>query len=982
MLRLSSAASAILLLAPFCVTGADLWSDLLASQHWLQLVLMILTTAWLLRSLLRQTVSMDAGTVFLTMGCLALLTIAFFRDSVWFAKAAFCFAAALSAAAAPGRPRARILILLLVVCAGPPPLLARPAVAAISERILTQISTSASLLQVWNYRAAEAVVTTQAGTVNLQTVLATPFGYVGLSALLVGWLVYRKRTVLQVLLTLPFAIPAAILNYGCAGLLAVLATETSLPQIPIWCWPALLLLPTALFLLSAEQLILLLTGAIIPLGRKTDGPLMKNPFNRLWDQMLSGRTAEMVGEVRLLDNSRRRLTSDAVFSEFLKDWFCSRKMHRLPGAVPAILLTLAVPFTNVMLLNQSDATLTHYQRQLQLAAERQDPAQQELLLRGLAAQRPSDLSLRLQLADFLWTQRSKEAGWAEYENIARQNAIGAADANLWIARNAMSPAPFRRLSDQQLVQHLQQALQTGKDNAEAHSLLARLYLQAGELAMGERQLRLAADADLTCLDELLTFCRNRSRPFPPPQKIQQRLQQLKQQLESRPDNEDSRLRLVTLLVILDNPDEAERVLNAGLQGQDSVTLKRTAAELQLYRVRQQIFSPQMTGDESLLGVRKALQLDPASEQAPLLAALLHLEGAQFNPYADAALQHWQSAVQQSAAPAALQALALLQFACDRPVESIATFSRLPQKSTADATVIIAALIQTGRSAEALSEAHAAAAPLLASGTVANRIAAAELFSQATAFAEGRKCLDSPGSSPADARLLSNARSRLAIDELDALIGHPGHFQTLAQAWIPQAPEDAAGRLPPLIETGLESTELAPRVADRLYLLTLQGGTLGTIAEESLSVHRARGGNAEGILIAIGSRALQVEQFDSALYWLELARKSSVKPTATLLNNLAIAIVRSGRQDRYPEALELANSALQDLPGNHMVLATRAEVYLALNEPRLARQDLDAALQLRPDYVETLQLLATTAERQGESQQAAEFRQRAATLLQE
>ncbi|MFM7865037.1 MAG: hypothetical protein ACKPHU_12560, partial [Planctomycetaceae bacterium] len=78
----------------------------------------------------------------------------------------------------------------------------------------------------------------------------------------------------------------------------------------------------------------------------------------------------------------------------------------------------------------------------------------------------------------------------------------------------------------------------------------------------------------------------------------------------------------------------------------------------------------------------------------------------------------------------------------------------------------------------------------------------------------------------------------------------------------------------------------------------------------------------------------------------------------------------------------ANSALQALPGNHVVLATRAEVYLALNEEKLARQDLDSALQLRPDYAETLQLLAVTADRQGESQQAEEFRQRAATLRQE
>ncbi|MFM7837630.1 MAG: hypothetical protein ACKPJD_38045, partial [Planctomycetaceae bacterium] len=113
--------SGILLLAPFFVTGADLWSDLLLPQHWLQLVLMILTTAWLLRSLLRQTVSLDAGAVFLMTGCLALLAIAFFRDSAWFAKAAFCFSAALSAGALAGRQRAKYLLLLLAVCAGPPP---------------------------------------------------------------------------------------------------------------------------------------------------------------------------------------------------------------------------------------------------------------------------------------------------------------------------------------------------------------------------------------------------------------------------------------------------------------------------------------------------------------------------------------------------------------------------------------------------------------------------------------------------------------------------------------------------------------------------------------------------------------------------------------------------------------------------------------------------------------------------------------------
>jgi len=230
-------------------------------------------------------------------------------------------------------------------------------------------------------------------------------------------------------------------------------------------------------------------------------------------------------------------------------------------------------------------------------------------------------------------------------------------------------------------------------------------------------------------------------------------------------------------------------------------------------------------------------------------------------------------------------------------------------------------------------------------------------------------------------MLSRARSRLAIVELDVIIGHPGDFQILEQAWVPQFSRASAKRLQDFIETGLNSPELPPRVADHLYLLIMQSGTLGTIAEESLEVHRAKGCDAAGMLLAIGSRALQVERFESALYWLELARKSLAKPDPSLLNNLAIAIVRSGQQARSPEALELANSALQALPGNHVVLATRAVVYLAPNEEKLAGQDLDSALQLRPDYAEMLQLLAVTAERQGESQQAEEFRQRAATLRQ-
>lgn len=57
MRQVLRAASVILLLLPFVVTGSDLLADLLLPQHWLQTGLILLCTATLLRSLLQNQVS-------------------------------------------------------------------------------------------------------------------------------------------------------------------------------------------------------------------------------------------------------------------------------------------------------------------------------------------------------------------------------------------------------------------------------------------------------------------------------------------------------------------------------------------------------------------------------------------------------------------------------------------------------------------------------------------------------------------------------------------------------------------------------------------------------------------------------------------------------------------------------------------------------------------------------------------------------------
>ena len=364
------------------------------------------------------------------------------------------------------------------------------------------------------------------------------------------------------------------MHLNCSVLLNVLASGRGMTWIPVWCWPVLLLLPSLLLLLSAEQLSLFLTGAIIPLDRRESGPTTKNQFNRLWDQMVSGRSSDMVGEVRLLDRKRRRLSADAVFTEFVKDWWFSRRLKRLPSAAVAVLTAAVLPLLNSELSTRGAAVFSLYEKQLKLAIDQQNPELQELLLRGMAAQMPGDLRGRLQLANFLWTHRSQDAGWAEYERLAQLDAIGAAEAHLWIARNAMSAQPFRRLTDQQLIRHLQQALQADQNNGEAHSLLARLYLRSGENTFGESHLRQAADADLSYLDDLLAFCRNRRRPFPPQSQIQQRLQQLTQQLASQPADDPLRVRLALLLVVVTPVALADPLLAEGMQPPDSAALPK------------------------------------------------------------------------------------------------------------------------------------------------------------------------------------------------------------------------------------------------------------------------------------------------------------------------------------------------------------------------------------------------------------------------
>ena len=845
----------LLIMLPCLAGSAALPTQLLQPQHWLHLAGTVGLTLWLLRSLWQRPVPRDRVTILLTCSAIVLISLAFLRASGWFAAASLCTALALASGAMAPNLRIRLLLVLLLTGTGLPPAYSNPLHSLLSDRLSSHTSTLASLLGVWNARTG-LTMTTSRGTHDLTQIVQSPVGISGLLLLLGCWLLYRNRTLLQILLTLLLALPILGMHtFGCL-VLAIVLTNAGWSLLPVWLYPILMLPIAALLLLSTEQFMLLLTGAIIPLDRRTVESTSQNAFNRLWDRAFAGRTVQQVGEIRLLSTRGFGLSPHAVITEFLKDWFLSRRKKRFTRSLPVVLVIVALPLLNSTLVGRHDSVGILYQQQLQQAIQQQDTDRQELLLRALISQFPSDPQRRLRLAEFLWNQRSQQAGWAEYEAIAQQTVLGAADAQLWIVRNSMSAEAFRRLPDEQMIQYLQRVLQSSGENAEAHALLAQLYFRSGEQMMGETQLRKAANSDLQYVDDLVSYCRRSGRPLPDQRLLASRVQQLSNDLQQRPNDDGLRTRLSTLLRLTDRTAEAEQLLRTGLSLRDSSNLRKALVEVQLAGVRAELSGAQMIGDSSLLAVREALTLDPTNEQAPPLAALLRLEGAEFGEYLVAAEQHWKSVAEASKDPEAQRRQALLTFAAGRPAEAVELFARISKQRAEDAIIVIVALMQSGRQSDALAEAKSAAAPLLAVGTIPARLNAAELFCRAAAFTDAEACLPDAATNTTDnaqQKLLQYGGAWIALHELDYLLSYPGHFRNLQQAWSPQIPDASVPRIRELIVATLQSPQLAGRAADRLYLLSLAGGIVGRAADDALLQHRATARDATQILATLGTQ---------------------------------------------------------------------------------------------------------------------------------
>ncbi|MFM7059018.1 MAG: tetratricopeptide repeat protein [Planctomycetota bacterium] len=969
----------LLLLTPWFVDGGEPVVKLLQSPYWLVLGMIVTLLLLLIRGIWLGPGVWDRWAGLLLVFYVFVLSISFYRSSTWLAHVAFCVAAAIAGNALQPSRRTQFLLVLPAVVAGLPPFLERPLHQSLNETLVQLTSTVAGMLEIWHYREGSLLTTLTAG-VDLEPALNSPLGIPGLVVLLWGWMIYRRQPSSQMLVAIPLAAAAGVVMQAGTCLLFLRDLTDGGLLLSAVLWFALLML-TLLLLYSATQMAELLTHAITPPDHRFQNHIEDNACVQLWDRCVSGRVDRNSVPIRIFSAETSRLAPTVRPIEFLKEWFFSRRPRLMLRSAPMPLALIALLVTNGTLSTRQSSTIALYTAQMESAQARAELDLQEICLRGLAALEPANVQWRLQLAAFLWEHRGKDIGWKEYERLAEMPGDGGAAAHLWIARNALSPTPQHALADDEIIRHLQRSLNAREYSAESHALLSRLYSRNNEPTLAGQHIRSAADAEIKYLDELITFHRQNNLPMAAEERIPKRIRELQSVLEQQPENTSARQDLASLLEAVGDHRQAMLIVNEGRRLQDSTELQETSAALLLSAVRQEISSAAVGGDQSLLAVREALQLNPRNEDAPRLAALLRLEGAEFDGSIDDALLHWRGQVREAGTALAIRNLALLAFAAGEPEESLQAFANLEQLTVEDSRVRIAALMQLGNQADALAAATKAAEPLLTGKTAVARLAAADLLSRAAAFTQAAESLNVPDAIGDEIRLLRFGRARVALDELDRLMAYPGFYPTQQSAWTPQLTDESADKVATLLETALESSELTLRTADRLCLLMFQGGKLQAVAERALTHFRSTRGIPAVLFMALGSRALQAGKYDDAIAWLEQAQQTAPRKDPGLLNNLALALVRGGREERYLEALELANSAVRLFPENHILLATRGEVYLALRQTKPALADLESARQLRPDYPETLLLLAKTCSEMGRREEAEKYQKMAETLQQ-
>lgn len=932
-------------------------SDRLANPFWWPLLAGCLFSFGLIIRRLRTGLMPDRASLLLISLSILVTIAAFLRPSVWLYLPAFWLSTwALTASAGCRVPAARnsVLTLPVLLFAGFPPYISAKLVNGFSDFTSQQFLLYSGLQGKLVWGDPGSLFTADGGC-RTESILLSPFG---LPLLLVGSCLLsircRRSFVQTALLTGFAAVNFLFLQAITVWLIMLfpgqLSTADGTPG-----WGSSLLLAGCAFacIVISQFTVLALTTPVT--SSQMTAPEAPDPWIILWDYFIGGQPipAAVTGSARLgtvLAEARRELRSAAII-DTLWTWWYTRNWMRAGLAILLTAVSGSVPFFRFGSESRQRAIslIEAITASAELAGQ-QD--QQEQALRMLVSLQPTFGRPRLQLTELLWETGRIDECRETLRPLISPGPQAWAPARIWLVQNSLKPAPLIPLDDAARIEQLQAVLQESPGNGVAASLLSQLYMADGETSLAENTLADAADADPANATLLLKFCMDNNRPIPSPAVYQRLLQTSRNAYLATPTSQRTPAQvtlLAEMLLALGQIGEAFNVAADARQRQDAPELQRLEATIRLRRISQTATSEFVNPRAILDDLESAVTLQPDSETALELAALLTItEGARLSQTAlDDLAGNSKPQPPDQASAGRKAVISLLRGDWTAAVSGL---RQVQPKTSAQQLALVFALRQAQRTDEAEDEAAQALRTLSSAPSLAT-------LSQALLLqiAAGKLQL------PEDITLVPDSpESRMCaalLDQFrfDRLTGYPGDLSPDISSWQ-MPPELAPAAALQLLETPLRYRNTQAAAARRLYRLRRSSGKRRPAIDSWLQQMRATLGESDQILLVVGTLAVLDEAWDEAIYWLDAAKRSTATPTPAILNNLAIAIVRARRMERCREALTLVDTAMTLLPDNADLFASRAEIYLALKDQSAALKDLQQAVKLQPDNAEALRLL--------------------------
>lgn len=683
------------------------------------------------------------------------------------------------------------------------------------------------------------------------------------------------------------------------------------------------------------------------------------------------------------------------FLGMLECWFFSREFARLALGIPFLVLIL-LPIGTYFWTRGTPVTtlLARYDKVREAAAEKQDANLEETALLAMTGLLPADYSHRLRLARFYVAQGRTEEGYAEFAALAPETGGGSVEARLWMIEQALAEKPIHQLSPAELEKQLLFVLAAQPNNTTAHGLLVTEYLKRQEFLLAERHLTEVIKANPERSLELAELKMRLQKPEAEvAAAVEKAVTDLTRLQKATPENLTITAQLVKALILHSEYDKALTILlDAKKQAPDDQSLKTLHARLIVFSVERMMGESQLNRDSAVLQTFQALQQDPGNANAvDLLLGLKNIGAVIPLDQLQEPLRFWTEAVAREPENAdSGLSLARLQLLLGETAQAAQTIRPVVRQKPQLRLGLAELLQKAGASAEAEELIHAVIAE--ADGrrqqnpeVVENWILQAEalfLLDKPQAVRDLVKTFLPDGSTPLTDRdrLLLNLNARACLLIFDASTGYdPRVIVAMNSKEDIQLKDATEDQLLPLLDDARKSPKTMLPAIERLCLLSVSSHQAAAAAEMRVLQLRSEGEQGVIALKLRSTFVVLIQDYAQAIPMLEQATVVSRNRDPMILNNLAVALIRS-TPPNAPRALDQINQAIQMVPENSDILTTRGEIFVVMERWKDAQKDLARALELRSNNFETHQLLDRTYQALGDTQKAEHHRQQALDIL--